>query len=268
VRVQTFIKKGSGKILEDALIVKPPVFGVFDGATGLDEFANNKGLTGGYLAASLAKKIFANSKMTLAKSAVSLNNKLRITMQKEGININEKFRRWALALAAIKIYDKYFEWIQITDCSILVIYKTGKCRLLVENYEIDRDLLLLWQKYSMLKIKDIFTIIKPIIREKRNDANKKYGLIDGGLKMEKFLRLGKVNLEGIKHVILFTDGFLPPKKDPRKKDDFSNFVRLFEKGGLKLVAKTHWQIQSADPWGWKYIRLKKHDDMAAIALSF
>jgi len=268
VRVQTFIKKGSGRILEDALIVKPPVFGVFDGATGLDDFTTNKGLTGGYLAAQLAKKVFTNSRASLIATVEKLNRQLLVEMKKSRINTKDKFRLWALALAVVKIRKNYFEWVQSTDSPILVIYENNKWDLLVKDYEIDLDLLLLWQKYAKQKTKDIFSVIKPVIIEKREKENQTYGVIDGNPRMKKFLRSGKLSLKDVKHIILFTDGLLPPKKDPRKKDDFLNFVRLFNKGGLRLIAKTHWGLQNKDPWGWQYIRLKKHDDMAAIALSF
>ena len=50
--------KGSGKINEDELLIKDNLFAIFDGASSLIPYENEKGETGGKIAAEIAKKSF------------------------------------------------------------------------------------------------------------------------------------------------------------------------------------------------------------------
>jgi hypothetical protein len=84
--------------------------------------------------------------------------------------------------------------------------------------------------------------------------------------MKKFVKSGVVSLERVKHILLFTDGLIPPKKDPKAKDNFDEFVQTFLKEGLEAVKNKIRTKEKTDPSCREYPRYKQHDDIAAIAV--
>jgi len=58
MQIQKAYDKGSRPLNEDVLLIGENIFGVFDGTTGHDRYADREGKTSGYLAASITKEIF------------------------------------------------------------------------------------------------------------------------------------------------------------------------------------------------------------------
>lgn len=262
------LNKGSGYINEDNYIIKDNVFGVFDGATSLDKYKDRSGKTGGFLASRIAKQTFSKHKKSLKEIAVDANLSIKNEMILRGIDINKKINLWSTSVAAVKINKKDFEWVQIGDSLILVIYNDNSFKLLVNNYDHDKKILLIWKKLADKKANNIRAIINNNIIKLRKTMNIKYGIMNGENCMNRFLNKGRKKLTGVKHIIIFTDGLFIPKKDPKKKDDFKTFVKLFLEGGLGKIKNYVREIEKKDPNCWIYPRYKQHDDMAAIAISF
>ena len=72
-KVDCLSKQGSGRINEDAALIKDNLFAVFDGAGSLVSFVDERGRTGGYLASTIAKGAFSANDVPLRE--------LRRTMQ-------------------------------------------------------------------------------------------------------------------------------------------------------------------------------------------
>lgn len=254
---------------EDAYLVKEPTFGVFDGFNGLvDSFINKEGKTGGSIASLIAKEVFSENGENLYSLTQKANEYIKEAMLSSNISVDDKARLWGTALAVVRIKDNSFEWIQIADCLILVIYKDNSFRLLVNHYNHDQEVLSIWKKFADQKQENIRELVKEDLKDKRRQINKSHGALTGEEEALAFLKSGEEQLDNISDIILLTDGFILPKEDPKEDDNWKLFVELFKKGGLEEIRAFVRDLENKDPKCWKYPRFKKHDDIAAIAISF
>jgi hypothetical protein len=267
-KVETIFDGAPGKMNEDVLLVHDNLYGVFDGATGLVPYIkNNK--TGGQIAAGLAKETFEAESGTFRESAIKANDRIRKVMRDAGVNLSDKVGLWATGAAVIKLNENDFEWLQINDCIILVIYNDNTFSLLVKDYGHDEiSLVALKELRQRGKSGPARELIMPKIEQVRRAINVEYGAINGEPEMERFLKEGKESLKNIKHILLFTDGLIIPTEEPSQPDNFQHFVKLFLEGGLAKVKSYVRELETQDPEIWKYFRTKPHDDIAAVALSF
>ena len=83
-----------------------------------------------------------------------------------------------------------------------------------------------------------------------------------------FLREGKRSIVDLKSVILFTDGFYIPKKDPVDDDNWDLFIKLYKEGGINKIEGYIRNIENSDSNCWEFPRGKRHDDMTAIVIDF
>lgn len=268
MKIDTIYDKGVGLINEDALLVADPIFGVFDGASGMEPYKNEEGKTGAAIASSIAREIFSVGAKSLVGLARDANIAIWKAMSEKGIDVSRKTALWATAGAVAKINKNTFDWLQIGDSLILTIMRDGSTHLLVEDYDHDLETMIMWQELASHRAENIGSILKGQFFKVRNSMNVNYGAIDGEASMENFLKHGTATLDGVAHIILFTDGLFLPKEDPRQPDNFEIFVDLFLEGGLKRVQNFVREQEASDPKCWKYPRFKIYDDIAAVALSF
>ncbi len=275
MEIRTLYEKGGGKINEDALIASNPIFGVFDGASSLVPYVNNQGQTGAYLASHIAKQAFSRDKMSLFRLAIDANWEIERAMVEASIDTSKKTNRWATTAAVIRLNKDSFDWVQIGDSLILVIHRDASSRLLATDYDHDLQTMIKWKKLADKKVENIRAILDPDDQKVTERMNIDYGAMNGEIGAEKFLKFGTEKLDGISHIILFTDGLFFPKEDPEKPDDWEMFVAHFldgvsvpGAGGLKKVHQLVRALEDSDPNCWKYPRFKQHDDIAAISISF
>lgn len=268
MKIETIYETGGGQINEDALLVAKPVFGVFDGASGLEPYQNEQRQTGAGIASAIARDVFSVGTKSLAQLARDANNAIGNAMRKKGIDVSRKTALSATTAAVVRIHRDNFDWLQIGDSLILTISHDGSFRLLANDYEHDLETMILWQKLASQQTENIRSTLNDQIFKVRNEMNVHYGALDGEQEMDKFLEHGAATLDDVAHVILFTDGLFIPKEDPRQPDDFKTFVELFLDGGLKKVQNYVREQEDSDPKCWRYPRFKQHDDIAAVALSF
>jgi hypothetical protein len=264
------LDKGVGKMNEDAVFIGDKRFGVFDGASSLDGYTDEEGKTGGYLAANIAKETFEGSNADIVATALEANRKIGGAMAAKNIDINRKEGTWCSTMAVVDIdtKNKKLEWAQIADALILVIKKDGSFQSLIEDdYDHDRGVMTLWKQMANAHTDDIRSKVQENIVELRRTANEKYGVLNGDPNAEKFIRKGSVPLMNVAHILLFTDGMIPPKEDPTAADDFSDLVKWYLEGGLPNVRNHIREIEESDPNCWKYPRYKKSDDIGAIAIN-
>jgi hypothetical protein len=189
-------------------------------------------------------------------------------MEKARIDTSRKAALWATSGTIIKINEETFDWLRIGDCLMLVMLRDGSFNLFANESSPDTDSLLMWQELASKKTENIRELLSERMIQVRNRVNIDYGDLNGEQEMEKFLKQGTIPLANVAHIILFTDGLLLPKEDPREPEDFNSFIDLYREGGLQRVQDFVRQKEDSDPNCWKYPRFKQHDDIAAIALTF
>ncbi len=267
MKIDFILDEGPSK--EDSYLIKGDIFGVFDGFNSLDKFTDENGKTGGLIAATIAKDEFSRGDKDLRHLSLETNKKIRETMLASNIDMSKKSSLWGTMIAAVRIKNNSFEWVQIGDSLILVIYKDNSFKLLVEDYNHDKEVLKIWKEFAKQKKENIRGLIEngPLI-ETRKEINETYGALTGEDGARAFLKGGEESLENVKHILIFTDGLFIPKENPSEDDNWDMFVNFFLKGGLSEVKDFVRGLEKNDPKCWKYPRFKQYDDIAAISISF
>ncbi len=268
MNVETILDQGSGLVNEDSLLEASPVFGVFDGASGMEPYMSDDGKTGALIASSTAVDVFSTREKPLTDLVIEANDLIRKKMEVAKIDQSRKTSLWATSGVAIRVGDAAFEWVQVGDCFGLIISKTGSWSILSPNDNHDLETLIMWQGYAKEEREDIRSLLHDQLVRVRNKSNIDFGSLNGDSAVSNFLRHGTLSLSDAAHILLFSDGMLLPKEDPRSPDDFEKLVQLYLQGGLKNVRDYVRNVEGNDPQCWKYPRLKQYDDIGAIALSF
>lgn len=260
------VDEGSSK--EDAHFAGEKIFGVFDGAGSLkNKFKSADGKSSGLIAAEIVASAFASTDGSLKDIALRANQSIKEEMVKNGVDVKDKLNLWGTTAAVIKMHPDKFEWAQISDAMILIIYDDGSFKTLVTDYDHDEGIMIKWKALADKKQENIRQLIEPEVQKLRNTSNIKYGVLNGETEAGAFLKTGNEKLDNVKHILLFTDGLFIPKSNPTAPDDWSTLVKLFLEGGLKNVVSYVRGLQKDDPQCWKYPRYKMHDDITAIAIS-
>ncbi|MBI5037534.1 MAG: protein phosphatase 2C domain-containing protein [Candidatus Kerfeldbacteria bacterium] len=253
---------------EDRLLLAEPVFAIFDGATSLDGYKNADGMTGGALASTVAYDTFSKAGDSLLEKAAQANANLRQAMIRANVDATNKKSIWCTTIAAVEIKQNSFDWIQISDSLILIIYSNNTYKLLTPDYEHDLPTLHLYKKLITQGVTDLFCAAQPQMIANRYNMNKTYGVLSGEPEALTRLNHGTESLANVSSILLFSDGAIFPKKDPDDSDDWHAYIELYNHGGIQLLHKTIREIEHNDPHCWTYPRLKPHDDFSIIALTF
>jgi serine/threonine protein phosphatase PrpC len=264
--IERVYSKGVSKINEDGILIKNNLFGVFDGAGSLVKFLNKDGKTGGKIASEIARNTFSKNNDSLKNLAIKANNIIREEMEKNKINFLKKENLWGTTAAVVRVKKDFAEFFQIGDSLILVVLKNNKPKLIAKYNDHDKETMIKWKELADKKEKNIWKKINKKIIMVRRKSNVTYGFLNGDKKAIKFFNTGKFRLENVKFIILFTDGLLLPKKDPRRNEDWNKFASIYKKSDLNGLLGYVRSTESADPNCLLYPRFKKHDDIAAIAI--
>jgi serine/threonine protein phosphatase PrpC len=268
MKVNTVFEKGTGSLNEDFHFIDGNLFGVFDGATSLSPRVYENGYTGGYLASNIAGDTFIKNNHTLHHLAINANMAIGDAMEKRGENLTDKRYLWSTSAAVIRLNKDDFEWIQIGDCLVLVIYEDGTHHILTDDFDHDLETLRLWKESGEKTTEPILSALRDQILKVRSRMNIDYGALNGEKEAISFLKSGSQKLKGIKHILLFTDGLFIPKQEPEERTDFDLFSKLFQMGGLEFIRDFVRDLEINDAGCRQYPRFKTHDDIAAISLTF
>lgn len=266
--IQKIYSKGPGKMNEDELLIGKDIYGVFDGVTSLVDFKGQKGKTGGKIAAETVKKLFSKNKRSLRKLALLANREMFLKTKRLGADVKQKESLFGTTAAVVRLKKNFGEFFQIADSLILVIHQNGKYSLPIKYYDHDLELMMLWKKLADKKVRNIKTKLKFQAINLRKESNITYGVLNGEKGAKKFFKFGKINLRDIKSIILFTNGLLIPKKNPKGAENWPLFVKIYQKDGLEGLLKHVRFIEQSDPNCWRYPRFKQSDDIAAIGIDF
>ncbi len=268
IQTHSIHEQGTGRINEDALLLENNLFGVFDGATSLDKTTFEREMTGGYLASTIAGDKFRSNDAPLFDLACKANTAIFHEMVSKGVNVSEKENLWSTSVAVGRVADGTFDWVQSGDSLILVIHEDNSHTLLIRDYDHDTETLKMWKESADGRSGTILDEMNGQIRKVRAGMNINYGVMNGEEEALNFLRHGRVDLKGVKHILMFTDGLFIPREDPETNTDFEQLVALFLEGGLDAVRNHVRSLEKTDPECRIYPRFKTHDDIAAISLSF
>jgi len=268
MQVDFILEQGTGAINEDFYLIQKNLFGVFDGATSLTDTVYENGHTGGFLASNIAGMSFLENNASLRVLAEKANIGIANAMLKSGVNLEQRENIWCTSAAVVRVHESRFEWIQTGDCLILAIFEDGTHEVLIQGFDHDYETLRLWKEISEKSDDTLMSAMKDQIKKVRSQMNITYGVLNGESEAMNFLKQGEKSLQGIKNILLFTDGLFIPKKNPLEKENFELFVRLFQQGGLSNIKKYIRKNEEADRECRIYPRFKTHDDIAAISLTF
>lgn len=266
MKFEYILEKGTGRLNEDHLIAEGNIFGVFDGATSLDQKTFENGQTGGFLASSAAKSVFIKNHFPLVDLAKGANKAIYCRMMDHGVDLTRKENFWSTSAAVIRIKDRMLEWVQTGDAYIILIFHDNTHKVLVEQDDHDYETLCLWPAKQKHGASEANGLLTDQIRKKRCEMNLTYGVLNGEDKACDFLHHGHEPLDQVREVLLFTDGLSIPTEIPEKKRNFTPLVRLYQDLGLAGLKNRIRQIEALDPECSRYPRFKPHDDIAAIAI--
>jgi serine/threonine protein phosphatase PrpC len=266
--VECLLEQGSGGLNEDVLLQDGTMFGVFDGATSLNRETYASGRTGGLLAAETAALAFRRNGASLLDLSARANRLIKEAMEEQKVDFAQKKNLWSTSGAVVRLHDDHFEWCQIGDCLILVLYHDGTHRLLADPPGHDVETLSLWKQLTPKTGECISEVLAEQILKVRHEMNIHYGVFNGEQQAMNFVRSGREELSGVSDILLYTDGLSLPRSRPEEDDDLATFVKLYRQGGLRAIRDRVRHMQRLDPACRIYPRFKSQDDIAAIAIPF
>lgn len=266
MKIETILEKGSARLNEDTLVAQGNIFGVFDGATSLNKTVFEKEKTGGFIASSAARSVFATNHFPLKALAHTANQSIYRHMVRHGVDLTRKENLWSTSAAVVRIQGNTLEWVQTGDAQIILIYQDDTHEVLVDREDHDYDTLCLWPARNKAGSSGTDTRIFEQIRKKRAEMNLTYGVLNGEPHAMDFLNHGRKSLDQVNTVLLFTDGLSIPSEKPAKKKNFTPLVTLYRDLGLAGLKHRIRQIERTDPECRRFPRFKTHDDIAAIAV--
>ncbi len=268
-RISSLLEKGSGTINEDVILRgKNRIYGVFDGATSLVQTRYTDGLTGGLLAAQICAQTFGESNEALSASASQANARIKAEAVASGVDFKSKEEMWSTSAAVIRLEDDSFSWCQIGDSHILAIYWDNSYRLLSVDPEHDRETFQAWKRHAAVVSGTIMEVMAEEILQVRRGMNINYGVLNGEPEALEFLHSGEESLQGVRDIVLFSDGLLPPRRNPAAPIDLDTIISLYIQGGLTAIREHVRTTELTDIGCRIYPRFKTHDDISAVALSF
>jgi serine/threonine protein phosphatase PrpC len=266
MKIETILEKGSARLNEDTLVAQGNIFGVFDGATSLNKTVFQKEKTGGFIASSAARSVFATNHFPLKALAHRANQSIHQHMVRHGVDLTRKENLWSTSAAVVRIQGNTLEWVQTGDAQIILIYQDDTHEVLVDREDHDYDTLCLWPARNKAGSSGTDTRIFEQIRKKRAEMNLTYGVLNGEPHAMDFLNHGRKSLDQVNTVLLFTDGLSIPSEKPAKKKNFTPLITLYRTLGLAGLKHRIRQIEKTDPECRRFPRFKTHDDIAAIAV--
>jgi len=268
VKIEHILEKGSGQVNEDRLVVGKNIFGVFDGATSLGGPASSTlpgwPETGGSLAAAIARDTFAQNHYPLARLGQSANNAILERMKASGMDLNRPETAWSTSAAVVRLVENRLEWFKTGDAQILLLNNDGSHRVVAERADHDFETLMMFKKAENNTLSN--PVLKRQVLKVRSGMNKRYGVLNGDPKAMDFADSGRIYLDRVNTVLLFTDGLTLPGPVPSPQKDFSTLINTYRKLGLSGLHQQIRTMERQDPDRRQFPRFKCHDDIAAIAI--
>ncbi len=269
--VTKLLEIGTAKLNEDQILVdeESATFGVFDGATPLTPYESKDGKTGAYIASNIVAETFREKGgMSLHDVTLVANSRLEEITQKASIDTSKVINRFCTTAAVARITDNAAELLCVGDSLIIVIKKDGNIELPLGYEDHDLDVMRHWRRLLDEGTDNPWPALVEEVNELRERSNETYGFINGDKRLTGFIRSKKLSLDGVKSILLLTDGMFLPKADPDTGADWEAHARLYEKNGLVGLYEEVRRIENTDPHTKMYPRYKVHDDAGGVAIDF
>jgi len=272
-KIESCTRKGSGDWNEDGLILHPParLFGVVDGATGMDPVRDPLGRSAGRIAMETVVSAFleGGDAPSLRTLTLEANGKLRTLMQKCGVDVSAPSRCWSAAHAVVRFRgDWELEWVQSGDCKIYAVSREGDVRALAEDRvkPLDDRVLSRWvEEFGQSRPGGFLPEpIREDLRKNRARGNRPggYPVINGDPALKEHLQSGTLSLKGLSFLLLVTDGM-----DPRQGDEAA-WVRRIGREGLGTTMESLCREEREDEACTRVPRFKVSDDKTGLLIRF
>ena len=251
---------------EDAYIINDnlDIYGVLDGATPMDNFKNEKGHNGAYLAANLFKSYFESLKKTtgLRNEILHANKLLKNAMESYGVDQTKKHYLWCTCISAVQVKEESLTYASLGDTMILTCDKYENVNVLtvdtVKNISSRARIIREMDRFNGLNVqgeryfKDKQNRV--IYNRKMANAPNGYSVANGMEEVEAYIQYGMLDTKGLNHVLLLSDGLFDPKGDLRKV-----YWEIAENGLEEYVNKLS---------SWEQDEKCDSDDKTAVLLYF
>ncbi|MFC4559702.1 protein phosphatase 2C domain-containing protein [Virgibacillus kekensis] len=280
IKVKSVIYRGVRELNEDSVILNDGIslYGVADGVSSITPFTSRDNLTGGYIASNEVRRYFEelSSYSNLRNDFSIINTRVQDMMKEYDIDLSRKEQLWGTALALIKITPSGIDFIQTGDCMILAIYQDDSVRPLtrVQTEPLEELAINKWRELihkGIDKQEELKKYVKDILISNRNRSNTPdgYGVLNGDNDAIKYIEYGKINRNGLKHLIVTTDGLFPSKECVQESESYWDYLaHMILSRGLKQYAEDLIKLEDSDPECLRFPRLKKSDDKAGILIDF
>ncbi|MFC3884843.1 protein phosphatase 2C domain-containing protein [Bacillus songklensis] len=234
----------SKTISEDSFIInhRRKVYGVFDGATPLTPFMDERGRNGAYLASNLFKDYFENDfshDMTLFDGVIQANKRLMEKMKLYNVDTAHPENLWSTCVAVVKVDENQnISFAQLGDCMVLAEHKSGEIEALTRDTVKDisvRAKIRREKERSMgmiLPEESYYNDIRNQLIYNRKMANSPdgYTVANGTQEVRDYIHHGFINTGNLQSILLITDGLFYPNKD------FTYIYRMIHELGLEEYA--------------------------------
>lgn len=263
-------EKGIRDVNEDQILVNRDglIFGVFDGASSLVPYTSPDNKTGGYIAASTAKRIFSDNSGELGAIVSLANAEINKLHADANIDLTKNVNRFGTTVAVVKIREANADLLQIGDSIIIVINKNGKVSIPLGYNDQDIATMRKWRILADQGETNIRKLVDEDVLKQREAANTTYGLLNGDEKLASQINKTTIPLEDVSHILLLTDGMYIPKANPDAAEDWNQYAEIYLRSGLEGLLKVVRDMEDGDPELIMYPRFKLHDDASGIAIDF
>jgi serine/threonine protein phosphatase PrpC len=262
MEIEHILEKGSSTLNEDAVVIEKNIYGVFDGASSLDNAIFEKYKTGGMMASSTAGQVFSKNHFPLMQLGRQANTAILSKMKTHQVNLRQRHTLWSTSAAVVRLGQNTLEWLQTGDAYIILVYTDDSYKVLVDQADHDYETLMMLKKKHSHQDRAFKQQVKKI----RSNMNRTYGVLNGEPDAVDFFNSGFLPLDDVKTILLFTDGLQIPSVIPEKKKNFKPLMALYQTLGLTGLKNHVRKLESQDPNIQQYPRFKCHDDIAAIAI--
>lgn len=274
--VEAIYDQGTAQDLEDGFVINPPFFGVIDGTSEPKHFIGKgisfDGLSGGEKVRQIILETFyaAKNNESLEKVILRTNEKLKNLWRKQRIPLNRSDLIAGAVFAFAKVNSKKVEIIQGGDCFALWVNKSNKIgvtknQVYFDTFWAQKTIAELMKKHRGDRKKMWLDFYKPLCRLRLRDDNKKtktgFAILNGQSSLKKCWQKIKIPIKGLKFLLLFSDGFVPFKKE---KELAKETVKFYQKGGLNYILKKKREHEKKT----EKKSYRVFDEATAIALDF
>lgn len=275
-KIEMIYSQGTAEHPEDGLIINLPFLGVvdcFSQAYSYDEpprpFAR-----GVVLRQTILETFYtANPTYPLEKVILDANQRIGEIQMSGGISLEQAGQLAGASFVFAKITAEKILIIQGGDCLAVWEYRSGKVGVTKNQAyqsvsEAVKTIAKLMEKHAGNR-KEMWVEFRPILAELRErDINKPiktgYAVLNGQAALNRCWQRIEIPLEGLGHLLLFSDGLLPLEETAKEIEMAERVINLYKKKGLGWILERKREIEKER----EETSHTSQEEVSAIALSF